>query len=109
MLYIEDAITEQNKYTAQRKKSIYGLAAQSGYNASLGKAANCVAKIIFKPNSYQELNVILPNRTKLYCSQNGLVYNVVLPQEAIILNIENKNSTKHINIVEGRFESQSFV
>jgi hypothetical protein len=45
----------------------------------------------------------------LYCSQNGLVYNVVLPQEAIILNIENKNSTKHINIVEGRFESQSFV
>jgi hypothetical protein len=109
MLYIEDAITEQNKYTAQRKKSIYGLAAQSGYNASLGKAANCVAKIIFKPNTYQELNVILPNRTKLYCSQNGLVYNVVLPQEAIILNIENKNSTKHINIVEGRFESQSFV
>jgi hypothetical protein len=109
MLYIEDAITEQNKYTAQRKKSIYGLAAQSGYNPSLGKAANCVAKIIFKPNSYQELNVILPNRTKLYCSQNGLVYNVVLPQEAIILNIENKNSTKHINIVEGRFESQSFV
>ena len=109
MLYIEDAITEQNKYTAQRKKSIYGLAAQSGYNPSLGKAANCVTKIIFKPNSYQELNVILPNRTKLYCSQNGLVYNVVLPQEAIILNIENKNSTKHINIVEGRFESQSFV
>jgi hypothetical protein len=52
MLYIEDAITEQNKYTAQRKKSIYGLAAQSGYNPSLGKAANCVAKIIFKPNSY---------------------------------------------------------
>ena len=24
MLYIEDAFTEQNKYTAQRKKSIYG-------------------------------------------------------------------------------------
>ena len=29
MLYIEDALTEQNKYTAQRKKSIYGLAALS--------------------------------------------------------------------------------
>ena len=24
MLYIEDSLTEQNKYTAQRKKSIYG-------------------------------------------------------------------------------------
>ena len=25
MLYIEDALVEQNKYTAQRRKSIYGL------------------------------------------------------------------------------------
>ena len=38
MLYIEDSLVEQNKYTAQRKKSIYGLAAQSGYQPSLGKA-----------------------------------------------------------------------
>ena len=39
MLYIEDAFVEQNKYTAQRKKSIYGLAALSGYTPSFGKAA----------------------------------------------------------------------
>ena len=39
MLYIEDALVEQNKYTAQRKKSIYNLAALSGYMPSLGKAA----------------------------------------------------------------------
>ena len=39
MLYIEDALVEQNKYTAQRKKSIYGLASLTGYNPSLGKAA----------------------------------------------------------------------
>ena len=31
MLYIEDALMEQNKYTAQRKKSIFGLAALTGY------------------------------------------------------------------------------
>ena len=35
MLYIEDALVEQNKYTAQRKKSIYGLASLSGYNPYL--------------------------------------------------------------------------
>ena len=39
ILYIEDAFTEQNVYTAQRKKSIYGLAALSGYQPSLGKAS----------------------------------------------------------------------
>lgn len=31
MLYIEDSLVEQNKYTAQRKKSVYGLASLSGY------------------------------------------------------------------------------
>lgn len=41
MLYVEDSLVEQNKYTAQRKKSIYGLAAVSGYNPSMGKAAGC--------------------------------------------------------------------
>ena len=109
MLYIEDSLVEQNKYTAQRKKSIYGLAAVSGYNPSLGKAASCSIKVIFKPNSYQNLNVILPNKTKIYCSQNGLIYNIILPQEAVIMNIENKNSEKYINIVEGMFETQTFV
>ena len=34
MLYIEDSLVEQNKYTAQRKKSIYGLSAMSGYQPS---------------------------------------------------------------------------
>ena len=31
MLYIEDSLTEQNKYTAQRKKSIYGLDQNTPY------------------------------------------------------------------------------
>ena len=47
MLYIEDALTEQNKYTAQRKKSIYGLAALSGYTPSFGKAAVASIKLNF--------------------------------------------------------------
>lgn len=108
LLYVEDSLVEQNKYTAQRKKSIYGLAAISGYNPSLGKAASCAVKIIFKPNSYQNLNILLSNRTKLLCTQNGLNYNVMLPQEAIILNIENNNSSRIVNIVEGKFETQEF-
>ena len=39
MLYIEDALVEQNIYTASRKKSIYSLAKVSGYEAYYGSAA----------------------------------------------------------------------
>ena len=46
MLYIEDSLVEQNKYTAQRKKSIYGLATLSGYTPSYGKAASATVKLL---------------------------------------------------------------
>ena len=108
LLYIEDSLTEQNKYTAQRKKSIYGLAQVSGYNPSLGKAATCNVKLSFIPSNHTNLNVILTNHTKVMCLQNGLTYNVVLPQESIVISIDRNNSSKYIQLVEGVFESQQF-
>ena len=39
MFYIEDAFTEQNIFTAQRKKSIYSLAKLSGYEPYYGASA----------------------------------------------------------------------
>ena len=36
--YVEDSLTEQNRYTATRKRSIYNLASISGYQPSLGTA-----------------------------------------------------------------------
>lgn len=108
MLYIEDAMVEQNKYTAQRKKSIYGLAALSGYNPSLGKAASVQLALTYIPNNSTGLNVVLNNKTPLTCTQNGLIYNLILPQESIVLNIED-NVTRYINAVQGKFETQTFV
>lgn len=109
MLYIEDALTEQNKYTAQRKKSIYGLAALSGYNPSLGKATGVQLKINFTPSNTSNLNVFINNHESLTCTQNGLTYNLILPQEAIIMSIEKDNSVRYIYAVQGRFESQQFI
>lgn len=109
MMYIEDAMTEQNKWTAQRKKSIYGLAAQSGYEPSFGKAAGVQLKFTFIPANEQSLNVIISNHEQLTCTQNGLPYNIILPQETIVLNVQRDNSLKYLSAVEGRFESQTFV
>lgn len=109
MLYIEDALVEQNKYTAQRKKSIYGLAVLSGYEPSLGKAAVATIKLNFLPNNEGSYNVILKHKEKLTCTQNGLKYNILLPQEAIVLSIDKDNSPKYFSAVQGLFETQRFI
>ena len=109
MLYIEDSLTEQNKWTAQRKKSIYGLASQTGYEPSLGKTAGVQLKFTFVPTNQQSLNVIISNHESLTCTQNGLPYNIILPQEAVVMNVQKDNSSKYFYAVEGRFESQTFI
>lgn len=109
--YVEDGIVEQNKYTAARKRSIYNLASLSGYEPSMGTTTTCLISMSFLPNNLGKTGIIIPNHTKLNCLQNGLKYNILLPQEAIVLtpNNENDNTTKYLTLVEGNFEEQSFV
>jgi hypothetical protein len=116
MLYIEDSLVEQNKYTAQRKKSIYGLAALSGYKPSYGKASTVTLKMNFVPynnKSYNSnespVNLIINNHEQVTCTQNGLVYNLILPQESIVMNPNKDNHIKYITAVQGRFETQRFI
>ena len=109
MLYIEDALVEQNKYTAQRKKSIYNLAALAGYVPSFGKATVVSIKVNFTPVNVPEYNIILSDHAPLTCTQNGLTYCLTLPQEAIVLNVDKDNSIKYLTAVQGKFETQSFI
>lgn len=107
--YVEDSLTEQNKYTATRKRSIYNLASISGYQPHMGTATSCVIGLSIKPNNMSGGDVILLNHTKLTCLQNGCNFNVILPQEAIVLSPRRDVSTKFITLVEGRFEKQTIV
>lgn len=109
MIYLQDAFAESNKYTAQRKKSIYGLAAQTGFNPSLGYAAGINFTMTYVPNNVNQLSYVLNNKTKLVCTQNGLIYNIILPQESIIFSTEKDMSSKLLYAVEGEFETQEFV
>lgn len=109
MLYIEDALVEQNKYTAQRKKSIYNLAALSGYMPSLGKAALVNLKLSYMPNNISPYNVIINNKEPLTCTQNGLRYNLLMTQEATVLNADKESSPKYFTAVQGIFQHQKFI
>ena len=109
MLYIEDAMIEQNKYTAQRKKSVYGLASLTGYQPSLGQASGVTLSISYTPTNIESLDILLNNREQLTCTQNGLTYCLVLPQEAIVMSAVNNNSTRYVYAIQGRYETQTFV
>lgn len=110
MLYIEDALQEQNTETAQRKKSIYSLARLSGYEPSLGTATRCSIRLVYKPEaSSVSSSIIIPNHTTLQSSQTGLTYSVVLPGESSVFNVQRDNTIRHMSIVEGSFHSQEYV
>lgn len=109
MSYIEDAMTEQNKYTAQRKRSIYSLAVTSGYIPSTGHAASANITVNFKPSNQSHLAIVINNHTRIACLQNGMGFNIILPQESIIMSLDKDKYVKQLYAVEGKFETQKIV
>jgi hypothetical protein len=109
LLYIEDALTEQNKFTAQRKKSVYGLAAQSGYVPSYGRAAGVWVRFAHKANNNNTFDVIIPDKTKLVCSQNGMYYCLDLGKPVITIPCNQGLENSYLYAVQGHFESQTFT
>lgn len=109
MLYIEDSLIEQNKYTAQRKKSVIGLAALSGYQPSYGKASGVWVRIAHKANNRNSLDVIIQDHQKILCSQNGLYYNLVLGKPAMVIKCDTNLINDYVYAVQGQFETQRFT
>lgn len=109
MLYIEDSLVEQNKYTAQRKKSVIGLAALSGYQPSYGKASGVWVRIAHKANNRKSLDVIIKDHQKIVCSQNGLYYNLVLGKSAMVVKCDTNRANEYLYAIQGQFETQQFT
>lgn len=109
MLYIEDSLVEQNKYTAQRKKSVIGLAALSGYQPSYGKAAGVWVRLAHRANNRNSLDVIIQDHQRIICSQNGLYYNMILGKPAMVIKCDTNLANDYIYAVQGQYETQRFT
>lgn len=109
MLYIEDSLVEQNKYTAQRKKSVMGLAAISGYQPSYGKAAGVWVRLAHRVNNRNPLDVVIQDHQSIICSQNGLYYNMILGKPAIVVKCDTNLANDYIYAVQGQYETQRFT
>lgn len=105
MFYIEDAMTEQNVFTAIRKKSIYSLARISGYEAYYGSPATGTVKISTKISNALEsgsTKIILPNMTPILNSSTGYKYLMVLSNDYIVIDMTKPLIQEDIKVVQGK-------
>ena len=107
MFYIEDALVEQNVYTAARKKSIYSLAKLSGYEAYYGSAAVGIIKgNIFINNGLTNsisTKINIMNYCKVVDKATGMKYMIMLDTNKYVIDINAPLTTHEFKIVQGEY------
>ena len=109
--YIEDAITELNINEASRLTSIYSLATLAGHNPSRAISATGEVSLCINTDAeeFPVDFVILPNLTRLICSNNGLTYILDLPQDEVKFSLNGDNNGLALNIRQGILETQTVI
>lgn len=112
MFYIEDAFTEQNIYTAVRKKSFYSLAKLSGYEPYYGSAATgTLLASTFVTNTdigNGSTKLFITNGTVIRNEETGLNYTILLPCDSYILDLAKPLVKHNIKIVQGNWSEGNF-
>lgn len=106
--YVEDALTEQNKHTATRRKSIYGLASLTGYQPSTGTAARCMVRLYNKPHNKTTTSVYLSNGTAVV-SSSGVMYTLELDSTATAVSTGDMVADQLFHLIQGKYETQRFA
>lgn len=112
MFYIEDAMTEQNVFTAIRKKSVYSLAKISGYDAWYGSSA--VGTVYIKNKIGNGLDsgsvkLIIPNHTVITNTNTGYDYILWMNSDCLVIDMNRPLVAHDIKIVQGRIESAQYI
>ena len=112
LFYLEDAIVEQNIYTAQHVESIYGMSRLTGHDATRGFAATGEIEFRWKPGvDFDKISgsgITIDSRAELKFDLNGLTYTLLTDKDRFRL--EKSNSTKiSTAIIQGKFQTQSFT
>lgn len=112
MFYIEDAMNEQNIYTASRKQSVYSLAKISGYEPSYGNSAT--GTIIGSMHINNGLNsnsdkIYIKNHCKITNKNNGLIYSLSLPTDYYVIDISKPLITHMFTVIQGVYVQNNYV
>ena len=112
MFYIEDAFTEQNIFTAQRKRSIYSLAELSGYEPHYGSAATGTLYCkIFITNGLDNgaSKLYIDNHLSVINKKTNIIYTIILPTNYYIIDINKPLMTHEFKIVQGTFQTSTYI
>lgn len=106
MFYIEDAMTEQNIFTAVRKKSIYSLAKISGYEPFYGSAATGTV-LVSNKISNSSAKVVLMDETILTNNSNGIRYSLDLPTDSLVIDMSKPLVVHEVKVIQGLWNRAS--
>lgn len=113
MFYIEDALTEQNIYTATRTKSFYNLAKISGYEPFYGTASTGSIMIsTFVTNTMIDgisTKLYIPNKTKIRNITTGYEYVLLMPSDNYIVDIAKPLIKHRFKCVQGTLSTGRFI
>jgi hypothetical protein len=109
MIYIEDALTEQNIFKASRKTSVYSLAKISGFEAFYGAAAT--GNIVIKQNKTQNAysKIYIKHGTEIINKMTGMKYSICLPSDYYIVDLSKPLLSHQVKIVQGTFNKSTYV
>ncbi len=110
-LYLEDAIVENNILTAQKQKSIYGLARLVGHNPTRALSAQGTIRIKMNPGAQADINasyLLFLNKTRLNCVNNGLDYFIQMGNALGNVKVDANNiGYTSFKIVQGILDTQT--
>lgn len=112
MFYIEDAMTEQNIFTAKRKKSVYSLARISGYEPYYGSAAvGTILGTVIINNGLDNpsTKIYIKNKSTVVNKDTGLTYSIMLPTDYYIFDVSKPLIQHEFKIIEGLWNSAAFI
>lgn len=112
MFYIEDAMNEQNVFTAIRKKSIYSLAKVSGYDPWYGSAASgtvVVSNFIANGFDHPGTKIYLHNGALLQNNATGMKYAVYMPIDYYVFDLAKPLASHEVKVVQGTWIENSFT
>lgn len=110
IFYIEDALTEQNVFTATRRKSIYSLAKISGYEPYYGSsAAGTVSGKIIRTSSFENVDkVYIDNFTRIINETTGINYIMMLNTNRYVIYANQPLLSHEFKIVQGVWNSYQY-
>ena len=111
MFYIEDALNEQNIYTATRRKSIYSLAKISGYEPYYGSAAT--GTLVGNTSVSNHLpsgstKIYIPNYTQVMNTATGIIYTLFINSNRYVIDINNPIVSHEFKVIQGEWNNYQY-